>query len=97
MRFVTIILLSIAIYLLKNVSSTIDMNAAEFQYIADHLTPEECRTLVAAAQFQNYENSNVLDQAGICSSLLLVFNNFYNLKYSKFHYKLQLPQLLCPY
>ncbi|XP_066137844.1 uncharacterized protein [Euwallacea fornicatus] len=44
--------------------NTIDLNAAELQYLADHLTPEECRKLVAAAHFQGFDQPNALDQAG---------------------------------
>ncbi|XP_066137845.1 uncharacterized protein [Euwallacea fornicatus] len=43
--------------------NTIDLNAAELQYLADHLTPEECRKLVAAAHFQGFDQPNALDQA----------------------------------
>ncbi|VEN36582.1 unnamed protein product [Callosobruchus maculatus] len=42
---------------------TIDINAVELQYLADHLTEEECRRLVAAAHFKSYEVPNPLDQA----------------------------------
>lgn len=49
--------------ILNYISSTIDINAGELQYIADHLTLEECRTLVAAAHFKSYEKPNALDQA----------------------------------
>nr|CAI5866856.1 unnamed protein product [Callosobruchus analis] len=42
---------------------TIDINAVELQYLADHLTEEECRRLVAAAHFKTYEVPNPLDQA----------------------------------
>lgn len=38
-----------------NIESTIDMNIPEFQYIADHLTLEECVKLVAALHFVSYE------------------------------------------
>lgn len=50
--------------------ATIDINASELQYLADHLTPEECRRLVAAAHFQSFEEPNALDQAGTLSLLL---------------------------
>ncbi|XP_066253373.1 uncharacterized protein [Euwallacea similis] len=43
--------------------NTIDLNSAELQYLADHLTPEECRKLVAAAHFQSFDQPNALDQA----------------------------------
>ncbi|KAJ8935100.1 hypothetical protein NQ314_012996, partial [Rhamnusium bicolor] len=39
------------------------LNVAELQYLADHLTPEECRRLIAAAHFKTYEAPNALDQA----------------------------------
>nr|CAH7755729.1 unnamed protein product [Callosobruchus chinensis] len=42
---------------------TIDINAAELQYLAEHLTEEECRRLVASAHFKSYEVPNPLDQA----------------------------------
>lgn len=49
---------------IKNIWCTIDLNAAELQYLADHLTREECRQLVAAAHLKGYEESNILDQVG---------------------------------
>lgn len=49
---------------LRNVLCTIDLNAAELQYLADHLTHEECRKLVAAAHLKGYQEPNILDQAG---------------------------------
>lgn len=66
MKFISIILFTVSLYVyhLKNVSPTIDMNAAQLQYLTDHLTLEECRTLVAGAILDNYEKPNVLDQAG---------------------------------
>ncbi|XP_030750950.1 uncharacterized protein LOC115878562 [Sitophilus oryzae] len=45
------------------VIGTIDLNTAELQYLADHLTPEECRRLVAAAHFHGFEEPNALDKA----------------------------------
>lgn len=56
--------LSMFIIIFENISPTIDMNTSELQYLADHLTPEECRTLIAGAHFESYEKPNVLDQAG---------------------------------
>ncbi|KAJ8923032.1 hypothetical protein NQ315_001580 [Exocentrus adspersus] len=47
----------------KLILSTIDMNAAELQYLADHLTAEECRKLVAAAHLKGFEDPKILDQA----------------------------------
>ncbi|KAJ8948438.1 hypothetical protein NQ318_007961, partial [Aromia moschata] len=49
--------------LLKTSFCTIDLNTAELQYLADHLTPEECRRLIAAAHFKSYQEPNALDQA----------------------------------
>lgn len=49
---------------INQIFGTIDINIAELQYLADHLTPEECRRLVAAAHFPNFEQPNALDQAG---------------------------------
>lgn len=54
----------IIIFNFISVNPTIDLNAGVLQYLADHLTPEECRTLVAAAHFKSYERPNALDQAG---------------------------------
>lgn len=54
----------VLILYLKFISNTIDINGAELQYLADHLTLEECRKLVAAAHFKTYEVPNALDQAG---------------------------------
>lgn len=66
MDFVSKSLLSITVFLnlFQNIYLTIDLNAAQLQYLADHLTPEECRTLIAAAHFESYEKPKVLDQAG---------------------------------
>ncbi|XP_018563383.1 uncharacterized protein LOC108905091 [Anoplophora glabripennis] len=49
-------------FFLKNVFCTVDLNAAELQYLADHLTREECRQLVAAAHLKGYEEPPILDQ-----------------------------------
>lgn len=49
---------------INQVFGTIDINIAELQYLADHLTPEECRRLVAAAHFPNFEQPNALEQSG---------------------------------
>lgn len=59
-----IIFISISWICIKNIWCTIDLNAAELQYLSDHLTREECRTLVAAAHLKGYEEPNVLDQVG---------------------------------
>lgn len=42
---------------------TIDTNFAEFQHLADHLRFDECRRLIAALHFGDYEEPNALDQA----------------------------------
>ncbi|KAG5896210.1 hypothetical protein JTB14_009712 [Gonioctena quinquepunctata] len=49
--------------LIRYTKPTIDLNSAELQYLADHLTIEECRRLVAAAHFKFYQEPNSLDQA----------------------------------
>lgn len=60
----TILLTSLILSTLTQFSSTtIDLNAPELQYIADHLTVEECRRLVAAAHYKTWEQPNSLDQA----------------------------------
>ncbi|XP_074025827.1 uncharacterized protein [Leptinotarsa decemlineata] len=46
-----------------HVYTTTDLNSAELQYLADHLTSEECRRLIAAAHFETYQEPNSLDQA----------------------------------
>ncbi|KAB0800031.1 hypothetical protein PPYR_07911 [Photinus pyralis] len=43
--------------------ATIDLNIAEFQYLADHLHPEECRRLVASLHFSSYKEPKALDVA----------------------------------
>ncbi|XP_050298582.1 uncharacterized protein LOC126737645 isoform X2 [Anthonomus grandis grandis] len=58
-----ILVYAIFYLMIKNTTATIDINSAELQYLADHLTTEECRRLVAAAHFQAYEQPNALDQA----------------------------------
>ncbi|RZC41116.1 L-xylulose reductase, partial [Asbolus verrucosus] len=62
--------------------ATIDLNFAELEYLADHLLPEECRRLVAAAHFKSYMEPNFLDQAERaipkdepCLQLLLHWNS----------------------
>ncbi|KAL1494331.1 hypothetical protein ABEB36_009946 [Hypothenemus hampei] len=45
------------------IEATIDLNSGELQYLADHLTLEECRRLIAAAHFKNYDEPIALDQA----------------------------------
>lgn len=62
--------------------ATIDINIPELHYLADHLTSEECRKLVAAAHFNNYELPNALSEAELkvtkdlsCFELLLHWNS----------------------
>ncbi|XP_045463443.1 uncharacterized protein LOC123673066 [Harmonia axyridis] len=62
--------------------ATIDINIPELHYLADHLTSEECRKLVAAAHFKNYELPNALSEAELkvtkdlsCFELLLHWNS----------------------
>lgn len=52
------------IFFPANIFATIDLNFAELEYLSDHLLPEECRRLVAAAHFQSYNEPNFLPQAG---------------------------------
>ena len=55
----------ILFFLVLKVSwATIDLNMAELQHFADHLTTEECRRFVAAIHFNSFEQPNALDQAG---------------------------------
>ncbi|XP_044766759.1 uncharacterized protein LOC123322805 [Coccinella septempunctata] len=63
-------------------NATIDINIPELHYLADHLTSEECRKLVAAAHFKNYELPNALSEAELkvtkdlsCFQLLLHWNS----------------------
>lgn len=44
--------------------STIDITLAEYNYLANHLHPEECRKLIAALYFNSYNKPNSLDEAG---------------------------------
>ncbi|EEB14795.1 hypothetical protein Phum_PHUM327740 [Pediculus humanus corporis] len=44
-------------------SSTIDINLSEFQYIADHLTVEECYKLVSALHFNEFDLPKGLNAA----------------------------------
>lgn len=64
------------------VSCTIDMNIPVFEYIAEHLSPEECRQLVASLHFESYELpeslSNIqrkLPEDVSCINLLLKWNS----------------------
>lgn len=50
------------------------MNLSELQYLADHLSPEECRRLFASIHFKSYEEPNALDQAGKITSLKVRVN-----------------------
>uniref|UniRef100_A0A6P7GVZ1 Uncharacterized protein LOC114341402 n=1 Tax=Diabrotica virgifera virgifera TaxID=50390 RepID=A0A6P7GVZ1_DIAVI len=59
----TLLFTLLLVSIFKNVIPTIDLNAAELQYLADHLTKEECRKLIAAAHFHSYEEPAVLGQA----------------------------------
>ncbi|KAJ8979982.1 hypothetical protein NQ317_013731, partial [Molorchus minor] len=56
-------LISLLFIHMETTFCTIDLNAAELQYIGDHLTPEECRRLLAAAHYKVYLEPNALDQA----------------------------------
>lgn len=64
------LVLKLLITLSQVVLATIDLNRAELQYLADHLLPEECRRLVAAAHFKSDSLPNILAQAGICTSVM---------------------------
>ncbi|KYB25994.1 hypothetical protein TcasGA2_TC034023 [Tribolium castaneum] len=64
------------------VLATLDLNFAELKYLSDHLLPEECRRLVAAAHFKSYMLPNELWQAEqalpkdeSCIDLLLHWNS----------------------
>lgn len=60
-------ILGIKIYLLVLFScseSTIDINAAEYRYLANHLTEKECRKLVAALHFPGFDLPKELNAAG---------------------------------
>ncbi|GJQ73532.1 hypothetical protein Trydic_g13884 [Trypoxylus dichotomus] len=64
------------------VGGTIDVNLPEYQYIANHLEPQECRKLVAALHFHSYdlppsvnEAENLLDKDVPCIRLLLHWNS----------------------
>ncbi|XP_044272649.1 uncharacterized protein LOC123016362 [Tribolium madens] len=64
------------------VLGTLDLNFAELKYLSDHLLPEECRRLVAAAHFKSYMMPNELWQAEQalpkdepCIELLLHWNS----------------------
>ncbi|XP_060523175.1 uncharacterized protein LOC132700074 [Cylas formicarius] len=53
-----------SIFIIFKVSqATVDLNAAQLQYLANHLTPEECRRLVASAHFKIIQAPKILDQA----------------------------------
>lgn len=72
-----IVLISIVV-----VNCTIDMNIAEFEYLADHLTLEDCRKLVAALHFVSYELPAALSAAErkvpddvSCLTLLINWNS----------------------
>lgn len=63
-------------------NGTIDLNLGELQFVADHLTPLECRRLVAALHFKSFNVPNSLDQAErkvptdeSCVNLLLHWNS----------------------
>ncbi|XP_076258940.1 uncharacterized protein LOC143195534 [Rhynchophorus ferrugineus] len=58
-----LVILVFVINILNISLGTIDLNSVELQYLADHLTPEECRRLVAAAHFHSFDPPNALDQA----------------------------------
>ncbi|XP_048478175.1 uncharacterized protein LOC125488769 [Plutella xylostella] len=76
---VTILLLFTLISLTK---TTIDMNIPEFQFLANHLTPQECRQLVASLHFVSHELPEALIEAEAkvpedvpCIHLLLHWNS----------------------
>lgn len=70
------------IYLITNIHCTIDMNIPEFEYIANHLSPEECRELIASLYFESYELPESLSTARkkvpedvSCIDLLIKWNS----------------------
>lgn len=58
------------------VLSTLDLNFGELEYLADHLLPEECRKLIAAAYFKSYNIPNSVGQAGtyVIKFAIILFN-----------------------
>ncbi|XP_017780795.1 PREDICTED: uncharacterized protein LOC108565718 [Nicrophorus vespilloides] len=46
-----------------SILATVDINLAQFQYLADHLTSIECRKLVASLHFDSFELPGALDKA----------------------------------
>lgn len=69
------------LYLSRLISCTIDLTLPEFQYLANHLTKDECRKLIASLHFasfdlnQNVENAeNALPEDISCLKLLLHWN-----------------------
>ncbi|KAL3276007.1 hypothetical protein HHI36_020738 [Cryptolaemus montrouzieri] len=63
-------------------SATIDINVPELEYLANHLTLDECRKLIAAAHFTNFELPNALSEAELriskdlsCFELLVHWNS----------------------
>lgn len=61
---------------------TVDINMKELLYIADHLTPDECRLLFASLYFESYELPNILPKAAQhipknipCLQLLVKWNS----------------------
>lgn len=52
------------------VDTTIDVNLSELEYLAAHLEPAECRRLVAALHYDDYELPKSLDGAGTYVPLL---------------------------
>lgn len=74
--------LIVILFILCSINATIDVNIAELRYLADHLTPLECRRLVAALHFKSFNIPNSLDQAErkvptdeTCLQLLLHWNS----------------------
>lgn len=64
MEKATLVALILYYLLLYETFGTVDINLAEFNYLANHLLPEECRKLAAALHFSHYENKNAVDEAG---------------------------------
>ncbi|CAH0564152.1 unnamed protein product [Brassicogethes aeneus] len=50
-------------FLVIGVYTTIDLNESELIYLANHLSIEECRKLVAYAHYKSFDLPNELDQA----------------------------------
>lgn len=71
--FTKVIPLSLLSYLSD---CTVDINLSEFEYLADHLTPEECRKLVALLHYHTFDVPKQLAAAGLLNFLMLNRPNF---------------------